>query len=250
MDHPKLIEYLKHASRIFIFTGAGISTNCGIPDFRGPNGLWKQREPVMFQDFMTSEAARIEYWDQKLEGFPAFQAAIPSPTHKAIAKLEKADKLELLVTQNIDGLHTKAGNSSDKIVEIHGTNGLVQCMSCWETTDPLPHYQYFKQHGKTPLCRCGGWLKPATISFGQNLWPADLKKARKGTTQADLVIALGSTLSVYPAAEFPLMAAQNGVPYIIINRGPTDHDKLPQVTLRLEGDVDGLFPEAVQKALV
>lgn len=245
----RLAEYLRSSNRAFIFTGAGISTGSGIPDFRGPQGVWKRRKPVYFQDFMTSEAARIEHWDYKLEGWDGFRNARPNAVHRAIAMLEAAGKVLMVVTQNIDGLHALAGTSANRLVELHGTNLLVECVSCRARSDPGPHFEFFRTHRKPPLCHCGGFLKPATISFGQSLEPQTLQRAEQAAMEADLVVALGSTLSVYPAASFPLMAAQRGIPYVIINRGETDHDHEPAVSLRIEGDVGEVFPAAVEAAL-
>jgi NAD-dependent deacetylase len=232
-----------------IFTGAGISTGSGIPDFRGPQGVWTRRKPVYFQDFVTSEAARIEHWDYKLEGWDGFRNAQPNAVHRAIVALEKAGKILAVVTQNIDGLHALAGTTNERLVELHGTNLLVECVSCQSRSDPEPHFEFFRAHRKPPLCDCGGFLKPATISFGQSLETRTLERAEEAAMEADLVIALGSTLSVYPAASFPLMAAERGIPYVIVNRGDTDHDHEPAVSLRIEGDVADIFPAAVEAAL-
>jgi NAD-dependent deacetylase len=245
-----LVEYIRTAHRILIFTGAGISTGSGIPDFRGPNGVWTRRKPVYYHDFMTSEAARIEHWDYKLEAWPKFRAARPNQVHHAIVKLENAGRVVAVLTQNIDGLHSFAGSHAERLVELHGTNLLVECQSCHWRGDPEPCFEQFRIHRKPPICDCGGFLKPATISFGQNLDPLALTRADEAAENADLVVALGSTLSVYPAASFPLQAAQRGVPYAIINRGATDHDDQPWVTLRLEGEVTDLFPNAVEAALL
>lgn len=244
-----LTDYLRASKAALIFTGAGISTGSGIPDFRGPQGVWTRRQPVYFQDFMTSEAARIEHWDYKLEGRDAFRQARPNAVHDAIVRLERAGKLRCVITQNIDGLHSLAGTSAERLVELHGTNALVQCQSCHWRGDPEPHFESFRVKRKPPLCECGGFLKPATISFGQNLDPKELGRAEEGVREADLVVALGSTLSVYPAASFPLVAAQRGLPYIVINRGATEHDHERCVTLRLEGEVAELFTAAVDQAL-
>jgi NAD-dependent deacetylase len=244
-----LADYLRASRNALIFTGAGVSTGSGIPDFRGPQGVWTRRQPVYFQDFMTSEAARIEHWDYKLEGRDAFRDARPNPVHHAIVRLERAGKLRCVITQNIDGLHSLAGTSGERLVELHGTNALVECQTCHWRGDPEPPFEYFRANRQPPLCECGGFLKPATISFGQNLDPAELERAREAAMEADLVVALGSTLSVYPAASFPLMVAQRGVPYLVINRGATHHDKEQSVTLRLEGEVSELFPPAVDAAL-
>ncbi len=244
-----LAQFLNDAKRLLVFTGAGISTGSGIPDFRGPQGVWKKRQPVYYHDFMRSEAARIEHWDYKLEGWAAFRDARPNATHKAIVQLERAGKLVAVVTQNIDGLHSRAGTSARLLVELHGTNSLVECQTCGRRSDPEPHFEFFQKTRRPPVCECGGFLKPATISFGQNLKSEDLERAQDAASRADSVIALGSTLSVYPAANIPLIAANRGVPYVVINRGPTEHDQLPEVTLRLDGDVLEIFPPAVEEAL-
>ena len=245
----ELSDYLRAAKRALIFTGAGISTGSGIPDFRGPQGVWKRRQPVYFQDFLTSEAARIEHWDYKLEGWDGFRNAKPNAVHHAIVALEKAGKVLMVVTQNIDGLHALAGTSPERLVEMHGTNLLVECVNCKTRSDPAPHFEFFREHREPPRCECGGFLKPATISFGQSLEPHTLERAEQAAMHADLVVALGSTLSVYPAASFPLLAAQRGIPYVVINRGATDHDYEPAVSLRIEGDVAEIFPPAVEAAL-
>ena len=244
----KVAEYLRAARRVLVFTGAGISTTSGIPDFRGPQGVWTRRKPVYYDDFVNSEAARIEHWDYKLEGWEAFRMARPNAVHEAIVKLERAGRLLAVLTQNIDGLHTIAGTSAEKLIELHGTNSLVECQTCQRRSDPEPHFKSFRETRKPPACQCGGYLKPATISFGQSLNPRELARAEKAAGDADLVIALGSTLSVYPAATFPLLAASRGAPYIIINRGETEHDNEPSVSLRIDADVTDVFPPAVDLA--
>lgn len=244
-----LSDYLRASEKMFIFTGAGISTASGIPDFRGPQGVWKKRQPVYFQDFMSSEAARIEHWDFKLEGWDGYRDAQPNAVHRAIVALENAGKVLAVVTQNIDGLHLRAGTSAERLIELHGTNLLVECVSCKSRSAPGPHFEFFRTNRKPPLCSCGGFLKPATISFGQSLDSRVLERAEKAAVGGDLVIALGSTLSVYPAASFPLLAALHGAPYVIINRGPTDHDDERSVSLRIEGDVAEIFPAVVEAAL-
>ncbi len=249
MRSATLADYLRASKKALIFTGAGISTGSGIPDFRGPQGVWTRRQPVYFQDFMRSEAARVEHWDYKLEGRDAFRAAQPNAVHHAIVHLEKAGKLCSVITQNIDGLHSLAGTGPEFLVELHGTNALVECQTCHRRSDPELHFEYFRANRRPPLCECGGFLKPATVSFGQNLDPKNLERASEAAMEADLVVALGSTLSVYPAASFPLAAAQRGVPYVIINRGATDHDGERCVALRMEGEVGELFPAAVNAAL-
>lgn len=244
-----LAQLLRSSRRILVFTGAGISTGSGIPDFRGPDGVWTRRRPVYFQEFMTSEAGRIEHWDYKLESWEAFRHARPNAVHRAIVDLERAAKIRAVVTQNIDGLHQLAGTTAGSLIELHGTNAWIECQTCHFRDRPDAHFQYFRSTRKPPLCRCGGFLKPATISFGQSLSRGELARAEDAALDCDLVVALGSTLSVYPAASFPLRAAQGGAAYAIVNRGPTEHDGDPCVTLRIEGEVERIFPAAVAAAL-
>ena len=248
-EMARLVELLRAGKQILVFTGAGISTGSGIPDFRGPQGVWRTRQPVYYHDFMRSEAARLEHWDFKLEGWPGFRDARPNQTHMAIARLERAGKLRAVVTQNIDALHARAGTSAERLIELHGTNSMIECQTCGKLSEPEAHFESFRQTRRPPICECGGFLKPATISFGQNLRPEVLERAQDAASEADLVVALGSTLSVYPAAGIPLIAANKGVPYVIINQGATEHDENPVVTLRLEGDVESFFPPAVERAL-
>ena len=148
----RLVQYLREKSKVLVFTGAGISTGSGIPDFRGPNGVWQRRQPVFYHDFMTSEAARVEHWDFKLEGWAAFRDARPNATHAAIVKLERAGKLLMVVTQNIDGLHARAGTSPERLIELHGTNSRVECQTCHRFSDPEPHFGYFRRTRKPPVC--------------------------------------------------------------------------------------------------
>ena len=244
-----LTDYLRQAQRILIFTGAGISTGSGIPDFRGPQGVWTRRQPVYYQDFMASDSARREYWEQKLESWDTFRTARPDAVHYATCALEASGKLLMLVTQNVDGLHAQAGTSAEHLLELHGTNAQVECQSCGVRSAADPAVQRFAASRVPPRCECDGLLKTATISFGQSLDPAVLRRAQEAAEACDLVVALGSTLSVQPACLIPLLAAQCGAPYVVVNRGLTDHDGLSEVALRLEGDVSAIFPAAVQGAL-
>lgn len=244
-----LVELLQASRSMLVVSGAGVSTASGIPDFRGPGGVWTRRRPVYYDEFLASEAARVEYWDYKLETWEIYQHARPNAVHHAIALLEHAGKILAVVTQNVDELHRRAGTSPDVLVEVHGTDLLVECQTCRATSDPAPLFAQFKTTRRAPRCECGGVLKSATISFGQPLRPADLERAAAAAMKADLVLALGSTLSVYPAASIPLLAAERGTPYIIVNRGATGHDDHAGVTLRLEGDVTTILPAAVDAAL-
>jgi NAD-dependent deacetylase len=249
-EQTALAELLRGAQRVLFFTGAGISTGSGIADYRGPDGLWKTRRPVEFGEFMASAAARAEYWDQKLEVWPQIRDALPNPTHHAIARCERAGRVAAVVTQNIDGLHRKAGTSAELLVELHGSNLEVECMACHATSDPEAHFAAFASSREPPRCSaCGGPLKPATISFGQSLRERDLARAVAAARHTDLVVALGSSLSVHPAASIPLVAVERGVPYVVVNRGHTEHDDLAGLTLRIDGDTSEVLPPAVDAAL-
>ncbi len=246
----KLAKYIKKSYRILIFTGAGISTKSGIPDYRGPEGFWKSHNPVYYQDFLRSEKSRIEYWSQKLEVWDSFKNAKPNKVHRAIVKLEKYNKLLAVITQNTDGLHRLAGTSDEKLIELHGNTRYVKCQSCYFMDKIDKYFEEFKITRKPPLCpECGGILKPATISFGQSLNEKDLERAFDFSNRCDLVLSLGSTLSVTPASLIPLEAAKRNIPYIVINLGPTDHDNLPYLTFKIEEDVEKVFPPAVDMAI-
>lgn len=249
-ETARLANLIAASHRILLITGAGVSTGSGIPDYRGPNGVWQTQRPVEFDDFLASEDKRIEYWDQKLAAAPLILAARPGRVHAASVDLERAGRLSAIVTQNIDGLHTEAGSSSSVVIEVHGTGREAACLGCGVRGPIEPMLEAFESARRAPRCSvCGGLVKPATISFGQPLDPMTLARATQAADRCDLVIALGSTLSVYPAAAIPLDAAHRGVPYVIVNRGRTDHDDLPVVTLRIEGDVEEVFADAVADAL-
>ena len=248
-DVEALAELIARFNAILVVTGAGISTEAGIPDFRGPGGVWKTQRPVQFQDFVASEEARVTYWDQKVALGRHIESAQPGAVHRACVELERAGKLEAIVTQNIDGLHSIAGSSDGKVVEVHGTGREAGCLDCGSRSPIMPHLDEFTRTRMPPRCECGGLLKPATISFGQQLDQMTINRAMQAADACDLVIAMGTTLSVYPAAGIPLQAAEKGVPYVIVNQGATDHDMSPHVTLRIEGDVGQVFSKAVSQAL-
>ncbi len=243
-SHPEsLASLLKKAARPLFFTGAGMSTGSGIPDFRGPNGVWKRRQPVFYEDFLASEKARVEHWDYKLEGFEQFRNAKPNDAHLALAELERMGKISALITQNTDGLHQDAGNTS--VIELHGTNREIECVSCGKRTPPEAAFAEFSRTLSCPMCICGGYQKTATISFGQAMPQNLLDEAFALAAKADLAVSVGSTLEVQPAALVPLRVLENGVPYVVINRGETAHDKI--ATLRLEGDVNKVLPDVVER---
>jgi len=201
----ELSTLIAKADAILIVTGAGVSTETGIPDFRGPQGVWNTQRPVMYQDFIASEEDRVRYWRQKVTAAETIEVAEPGAVHKACVELEDAGKLEAIFTQNIDGLHSIAGSSDKKVIEVHGTGREAVCLDCDERSAIVPHLDAFTDTGVPPRCHCGGLLKPATISFGQQLDPMTMYNASQAANACDLVIAMGTTLSVYPAAEVPLL---------------------------------------------
>lgn len=239
-----LAALCEEARNILVFSGAGISTRSDIPDFRGPQGVWKRRSPVYFQDFVASAAARREYWAFKLEGYEAFRKARPNPAHLAVVELERLGKVSCVVTQNVDGLHQLAGTAKARLIELHGTNGENECIDCPFREAPERCMAEFRETGEPPRCpRCGGLMKPAVVMFGQSLRSDDLARAMEASAAADLVLALGSSLTVTPAADVPLCGVRRGAPYVIINQGETPHDALS--TLRLNADVSVVLPKAV-----
>jgi len=248
MNVPKtLLEYLLQAEQVVIFTGAGISTGAGIPDYRGPQGIWKTRPEISYQDFFSDPEKREKYWTFKSEDWQRFSQAEPTPAHKAIAKLQELNKLRAVITQNIDGLHRRSGISSDRLIELHGRMDQVVCVECGFRDAAETWYANGLSRRELPVCpECGHPLKPGVIQFGESLHEEDMLRAQRAMASPDLVIALGSTLQVQPAASFPIMAARAGIPYIIVNQGQTAHDGLPHVALRLEGEIQRLFPEAVE----
>ena len=241
----RLVEVWLGSRSVLVFTGAGISTASGIPDFRGPKGLWKKWKPVYYQDFLASHQSRIEHWRFKLAGWHAFREASPNGAHKALAELQRSGRIQKLVTQNIDGLHQLAGYPQDAVIELHGTNCLVQCVRCNRKSDPGPAYESFRNTNEPPLCECGGFLKPATVSFGQNMPWEPMQKALEAAEQADLVVSSGSSLSVEPAASVPLTAKQSGAFYAIVNQGSTAHDAYAD--LIITGDVTLVLPAVSRK---
>jgi len=241
-------QLLRSAERVLAFTGAGISTGSNIPDFRGPDGVWRTRVPVEFPEFVRSEEARVEYWSWKLEGYPAFRDARPNAAHQALVMLEESGKLEAVVTQNVDGLHRAAGTSSARLIELHGTNADALCMGCGAREPIARSFEEFRTTGRPPRCpTCDGLMKPGVIMFGEMLDSEQLARANQAARRADLVIALGSSLVVEPAANVPLVALRRKVPYVIVNRGATPHDQL--ATLTIDDDVGVVLPEAVRAAL-
>lgn len=229
------------SKNILIFSGAGISTSAGIPDFRSSSGVWRNREPVYFDEFISNEDKRREYWSYKLEMWNYFKNAKPTFSHFLITKLYNNSKIIGVVTQNIDGLHQKAGIPKDLVIELHGNNHLAVCMSCGNKVEFEKAISYFSSTKEVPRCKCGGILKPDVVMFGEPLDMGLLSRAFEMAKKCDLVISIGSTLVVQPAANVPLKAKLNGCFYMIINKGSTSHDNI--CDLKIDGYSDDVFKE-------
>ncbi|MEK6236427.1 MAG: Sir2 family NAD-dependent protein deacetylase [Planctomycetales bacterium] len=224
-------QWLRESQRAVAFTGAGISTESGIPDFRSPGGVWSKYQPVMYDDFMNHAASRHEYWRQKSEAHGDFADAAPNLGHQTLARWETDGILKAVITQNIDGLHQQAG--SRKVFELHGTAREVECQDCQARYPVGPMVEEFKRTDQVPACpQCDdGRLKHATISFGQSL-PEEILAAAQGLAQGcDLLLAMGSSLQVFPAAALPALAKNSGARVVIINRDPTEQDDLADLVI-------------------
>ena len=230
-ETQRLTALIEGSSKIVVFTGAGMSTESGVSDYRSKGGIWDRFQPVTIQEFLADEEKRREYWRRKKKMYAEMRDATPNIGHLAIARLEKLGNLVGVITQNIDGLHQKAGNT--KVLELHGTNREVICLSCGRI-DPFELvYERLLKGEEIPLCKqCGGLLKPNTISFGQALDPDVLQLAVEWSRSCDLMLALGSTLIVEPAASLPRLAKREGAKLVIINRDPTPLDPFADLTIR------------------
>ncbi len=228
-------------------TGAGMSTASGIPDFRGPGGVWSRHRPVTIQEFLASDEARRRYWEYKRASYGRFAEARPNAAHTALARLEAAGLLAAVITQNIDGLHHAAGNT--RVLELHGTDRRVVCLACGRDYDRAAIQTRLEAGEAVPRCEvCPGWLKPATVSFGQAL-PADvLAEAVALAERCGVLLALGSSLVVHPAAELPLVAKRAGAALVIVNREPTPLD--PHADVVVNGDVTEALPAVADALLV
>jgi NAD-dependent deacetylase len=232
----KLIE----AAQVVVpFTGAGISTECGIPDFRSPGGLWTKNQPIPYDAFVASRDMRDEAWRRRFAMEESFAKARPGRGHRALASLYQAGKIPALITQNIDNLHQSSGIAARDVVELHGNTTYAICLDCTERYELAWVREQFEESGqRAPDCACGGHIKTATISFGQAMPPDAMQRAEALTKSCDLFLAVGSSLVVWPAAGFPLMAKRNGAALVIINREPTEFDDIADLVVRNDiGDV-------------
>src|ERR1700742_4542521 len=222
----RLGELIGSAERIVAVTGAGISTESGIPDFRSPGGIWTKYQPIYFDDFMSSEEMRREAWRRKFATDETMVKAEPNAGHRALARLVEQGKMTSIITQNIDGLHQRSGVPDSKIIELHGNTPYATCLDCGFRHELAPIRKAFQADGTLPLCeKCDGIVKTATISFGQAMPEIQMARAQDETLQCDLFIVLGSSLVVYPAAGFPRIAKRRGASLVILNREPTDQDE-------------------------
>jgi len=224
---------LKQARAVVFFTGAGISTESGVPDFRSPGGVWTKYQPVLFQDFLASEAARVRHWLLKKATYELFKTVEPNIGHYAICRFEQRGQLLGLITQNIDGLHKLAGTSEAKLVELHGTDRWVTCLKCGKRYQPRDVYEHWHEGLPVPTCDdCGGYLKSANVSFGQSMPLEAMQRAQAWSEQADIFVVVGSSLQVQPAASFPLIAQRSGALLAIVNRDPTPLDGIAEFVHR------------------
>jgi len=233
-DAEALARYLNASKRAVVFTGAGISTESGIPDFRSPGGVWSKMKPIMFQDFVASPAVRREAWTRVFNKSAGWTGASPNAGHRAIAALVEQGKVSAIITQNVDNLHQDSGAPVERVIELHGNASYAKCLDCGQRHElddlALPY-----ERGEEIVClHCAGLLKTATISFGQSMPEAEMTRATQESRACDLFLVLGSSLVVYPAAGLPIEAKRHGATLIIVNREPTELDQYADLVLNAE----------------
>ncbi len=234
-DRVRLAEMIERSRRMVVFTGAGISTESGIPDFRSPGGVWSRMKPIYFQEFVASEERRREAWTRAFSGVAGWVGAEPNAGHRAIARLMEQGKISAVITQNVDNLHQDAGAPADKVIELHGNASFASCLDCGLRHELADLKAPFLERGEIPACRaCAGLVKTAVISFGQPMPEAAMARAETETLACDLFLVLGSSLVVYPAAGFPRMAKRNGAGLVIVNREATEQDAYADLVLHEE----------------
>lgn len=230
-----LAKLIKQARRAVVFTGAGISTESGIPDFRSPGGYWSKNRVIYFDEFVRSRDARVEAWTRVFDGRSSIRAATPNAGHRAVAKLVEQGKVSDVITQNIDGLHQKGGVPAEKVIEVHGNATFAKCLACGLRHEFEDLEALFRESGEPPACTsCGGIVKSATISFGQPMPEEEMERAADAALGCDLFLAIGSSLVVYPAAGLPIAAKRNGAKLAILNRDPTELDHLADLVVNAE----------------
>ncbi len=229
----RLAGLIRGASSVVVFTGAGISTESGIPDFRSPGGVWDRMPPIYFDSFMSSAEMRKEAWRRRFAMEEMFRGAKPNAGHLAVAELARRGKVSQVITQNIDNLHQASGVPAESVIELHGNTTYATCLVCKTRYEIAPLQVCFERDGEIPACKlCGGFVKAATISFGQPMPEAAMQRAQDATLACDLFLVAGSSLVVYPAAGFPLVAKQTGARLVILNRTPTDQDGHADLVIR------------------
>src|SRR6201996_3823212 len=230
-----LARFIADARRLVVFTGAGISTESGIPDFRSPGGVWSRMKPIYFQDFVNDPAKRREAWSRAFSGRAGWTGREPNAGHHAVARLVAQGKATQVITQNVDNLHQAAGVPADQVIELHGNASYATCLECGLRHELADLKSLYQATGDLPACReCGGIVKTATISFGQAMPQEPMARAEAETLACDLFLVLGSSLVVYPAAGFPQLARRNGADLAIVNREPTDQDATADLVLHDE----------------
>jgi NAD-dependent deacetylase len=235
MSRGALAQLIADARRMVVFTGAGISTESGIPDFRSPGGVWSRMQPIQFDAFVADPAARREAWSRVFTGRAGWVGGQPNAGHHAVARLVAAGKAASIITQNVDGLHQASGAPAERVIELHGNATYATCLACGLRHELDELRAPFVERGVIPACRsCGGLVKSATISFGQAMPEGPMARAEEETAACDLFLVLGSSLVVFPAAGFPLMAKRAGARLVIVNREPTEMDGRADLVLHDE----------------
>ena len=234
-DHEMLARLIANARRAVVFTGAGISTESGIPDFRSPGGVWSRMKPIYFEEFLNDLDKRREAWQRAFSGVAGWVGAAPNEGHRAVARLVAAGKVAAVITQNVDNLHQDSGVPEGQVIELHGNASYAACLSCGSRHELDVLKQHFLGTDEIPTCRsCGELVKVATVSFGQPMPVEVMRRAEEETLASDLFLVLGSSLVVYPAAGFPLKAKRNGARLVIVNREPTEQDQFADLVLNEE----------------
>jgi NAD-dependent deacetylase len=245
IDIAEFADLLRNARRAVVFTGAGISTESGIPDFRSPGGIWTKMMPVQFQDYIADPEARRISWERRFKMEETWNAVKPNAGHLAVAELVRRGIVSAVITQNIDSLHQAAGVPESRVIELHGSTRYAKCLTCTARVEIADIRSHFDRHGEAPDCRlCGGIIKTATISFGQAMPETEMARAEEASLAADLVLVAGSSLAVYPAAAFPLVARRAGAKFVILNREQTEQD--PYADLVLHREIGPTLTEAVE----
>jgi NAD-dependent deacetylase len=244
-DIAEFTDLLRNARRAVVFTGAGISTESGIPDFRSPGGIWTKMMPVQFQDYLADPQARRISWERRFEMEATWNAVRPNAGHLAVSELVRRGIVAAVITQNIDSLHQAAGVPESQVIELHGSTRHAKCLTCGTRVEIKDIRVHFNAHGDAPDCKlCGGIIKTATISFGQAMPEAEMERAQEASLAADLMLVAGSSLVVYPAAAFPLVARRAGAKFAILNREPTEQD--PYADLVLHREIGPTLTTAIQ----